>query len=90
MYMEVPRGFTSNGSRRTHCLELVKNLYGQKQAGRAWNVHLHEGLLARGFVQSKADMCLYYRGTVTMLIYTDDGILIGPTAGDIDDVIRIM
>jgi hypothetical protein len=46
--------------------------------------------LAREFVQSKVDMCLYYWGTVAMLIYTDDGILIGPTASNIDDVIQIM
>ncbi len=32
MYMEIPRGFKFNGSRRTHCLSLKKNLYGQKQA----------------------------------------------------------
>jgi Reverse transcriptase (RNA-dependent DNA polymerase) len=90
MYMEIPKGFKFKGSRLTHCLLLKKNLYGQKQAGRVWNEYLHDGLIARGFVQSKVDMCLYYRGPVTLMIYTDDGILIGPTAESIDEVISLM
>ena len=90
MYMEIPKGFEFKGSRTTHCLELKKNLYGQKQAGRVWNQYLHNGMLARGFVQSKVDMCLYYRGKVAMLIYTDDGILIGPTSKHIDEAIAIL
>lgn len=71
---------------------LKRNLYGQKQAGRVWNEYLHQGLLARGFVQSKVDMCLYYhkRHNVNLLIYTDDGILTGETPEDIDKVIAIL
>ena len=60
MFMEVPEGFHVDGSRKDHCLRLKKNLYGQKQAGRVWNQYLHDGLIARGFKQSKVDMCVYY------------------------------
>ena len=90
MYMDIPQGYDCKGSRKDHCLELKKNLYGQKQAGRVWNEYLHEGLLARGFKQSEVDMCLYYRGRVAMLIYTDDGIFCAPTQGDIDEVMAIL
>jgi Reverse transcriptase (RNA-dependent DNA polymerase) len=90
MYMDIPQGFSIQGSRSDHCLLLKKNLYGQKQAGRVWNHHLHDGLLARGFVQSNVDMCLYFRGNVAMLIYTDDGILIAPTQDEIDTVIDVI
>jgi Reverse transcriptase (RNA-dependent DNA polymerase) len=92
LYMEIPRGFEFQGSRKTHCLLLNKNLYGQKQAGRVWNVYLHEGLLARGFEQSTVDMCLYYNKQykVNLLIYTDDGILIGNNDADIDAVIALL
>ena len=79
MYMEIPEDFEFRGSRKTHCLELKKNLYGQRQAGRVWNEYLHNGLLARGFRQRKVDMCLYYRGSVSLMIYTDDGIFCGPS-----------
>lgn len=90
MYMDIPRGFVFEGSQKTHCLELLKNLYGQKQAGRVWNEYLHNGLIARGYTQSRVDMCLYYRKNVAMLIYTDDGIFVGPTQGEIDEAITVL
>jgi Reverse transcriptase (RNA-dependent DNA polymerase) len=62
LYMEIPRGFQSEGSRKKNCLLLEKNIYGQRQAGCVWNQYLNDGLVARGFTQSKIDMCLYYRG----------------------------
>jgi Reverse transcriptase (RNA-dependent DNA polymerase)/GAG-pre-integrase domain len=89
IYMDIPSQFEYQGSRKDHCLLLKKNLYGQKQAGRVWNQYLHDGLLARGFRQSSVDMCLYYRRDVALLIYTDDGILIGPTPADLDAIIAL-
>jgi hypothetical protein len=85
LYMEIPRGFKFQGSRKTHCLSLKKNLYGAKQAGRVWNEYLHDGLIARGFRQSSVDMCLYYRGSVALMFYVDDGIFVGPKQEDIDE-----
>jgi hypothetical protein len=92
LYMEIPRGFKFNGSHKDHVLLLKKNLYGQKQAGRVWNQYLHSGLLARGFLQSQVDMCLYYhpKYDVNLLIYTDDGILIGNNNEDIDKIIDLL
>jgi hypothetical protein len=90
MFMEIPRGFKFNGSRRTHCLSLKKNLYGQKQAGRVWNEYLHDGLVARGFKQSEVDLCLYHRGSVSLLLYVDDGIFVGPSQKDIDEAYNIL
>jgi Reverse transcriptase (RNA-dependent DNA polymerase) len=90
IYMDIPSQFECQGSRKDHCLLLKKNLYGQKQAGRVWNQYLHDGLLARGFRQSAVDMCLYYRKDVALLIYTDDGILIGPSPGDLDAIIELL
>jgi hypothetical protein len=62
---------------------LKKNLYGQKQAGQVWNQYLHDGLIARGLIQSKVDMCVYYYGKVVLLAYVDNGIFIGPTQEEI-------
>jgi hypothetical protein len=83
--MEIPRGIKFKGSKSTHCLELKKNLYGQKHPGRVWNGYLHHGLMASGFVQSRVDMCLYYRGKVALMIYSDDGVFVGPTDQDIHE-----
>ena len=90
MYMEIPRGFHHEGSRKTHCLLLEKNIYGQRQAGRVWNQYLHDGLVARGFKQSKIDMCLYYRKRVALLFFVDDGIFCAPTQGEIDEAYKAL
>ena len=38
LYMHLPQGFRHDGmSRKTHALKLVRNVYGQKQAGSVWN-----------------------------------------------------
>ena len=43
-YMDIPMGFDMpDGSDKTsHCLKVLKNIYGQKQAGRIWNIHLNK------------------------------------------------
>jgi hypothetical protein len=47
LHMEVPRGLHVPGMERGTCvLKLLKNLYGQKQAGRVWYTHLVTGLKA--------------------------------------------
>ena len=91
MYLEIPKGYqVPNGNNDEYCLELVKNLYGQKQAGRVWNKHLHSHLLKRGFVQSEIDPCVYTKGKMIFLVYVDDGILLHPDAKAIEKEIQAM
>ena len=40
-----------------------------------------------GFKQSKIDECVYYRGNVIYVLYTDDSILAGPEQSEIDKAI---
>ena len=85
IYMQIPKGFEIEGKTRlTHVIQLIKNLYGQKQAGRVWNQHLHNKLIELGWEQSKADECLYYHGDVLFIVYVDDGILVSPYKEHID------
>lgn len=84
LYLEIPQGFTFNGERKTHCLKLLKNLYGSKAAGRVWQQHLFRGLSDIGFTQSATDECVFYRNRTIFMVYTDDGILCGPDKADID------
>jgi hypothetical protein len=59
LYMQIHKDFTIDGhTRTTHALKLIKNLYGQKKAGRVWNKYLHNSLLDMGWRQSQADDCL--------------------------------
>jgi hypothetical protein len=89
MYMELPKGVEmKNGNRKTHVLKLLKNLYGQKQAGRVWNQHLVKGLLKIGFLQSEIDECVFYCDRIIFVVYVDDGIFAGPDSKDIDQAIN--
>jgi len=50
LYMELPKNFSVPGTKITYAdkdkyvLKLVKNLYGQKQAGKVWYDHLKDKL----------------------------------------------
>ena len=90
MYMEIPRGFQlpTGQNPKEYALKLKRNLYGAKQASRVWAQHLTKGLIARGFTQSKVDECVYYRGSMILLAYVDDCIIISPSDDDIDEVIE--
>jgi hypothetical protein len=52
LYMKLPAGFTEPGktiteqNRKDYVLKLEKNLYGQKQAGRVWYLHLRKNLIS--------------------------------------------
>ena len=70
-------------------LKLKQNVYGQPQSGRVWNNYLNEILTKKvGFVRSKVDECVYYRGNVMYVLYTDDSILAGPDKAEIDKAIE--
>jgi hypothetical protein len=57
------------------------------KAGRVWNKHLTKRLLKVGFIQSKVDACVFYRGTIISVVYMDDDIFICPDMGKIDQCI---
>ena len=78
MYMELPQGIrTSEGESKDYVLKLLKNIYGQKQAGRVWNEFLVEKLRSIGFKPSLIDDCVFYRDDIIFMVYVDDGIFLG-------------
>jgi hypothetical protein len=92
LYMEIPKGVdvagtSTNASTKDYALQLIKNLYGQKQAGRVWYLWLTERLKRLGFLQSGIDpWVFYYKGNI-LLIYVDDTIILGPTTQVIEDIL---
>ena len=92
LYMVIPKGLDiENGKSDDYVLKINKNIYGQKQAGRVWNQYLVNKLVNElGFVQSKIDECLFYRGKVMYALYTDDSIIAGPDKKEIDELIQEM
>ena len=85
--MQIPKGLEiDDGNTYDHVLELHRNVYGQKQAGKVWNDYLSEILINKvGFVQLKVDKCEFYRGKVMYVLYTDDSILAGPDEDEYKD-----
>jgi Reverse transcriptase (RNA-dependent DNA polymerase) len=90
LYIELPKGFVVDGDRSKYALKVLRNVYGQKQAGRVWNQFLVKGLLELGFHQSEHDMCLFWRKGCIIVIYTDDTIVIGPNAEDVNQAIELI
>jgi hypothetical protein len=94
LYMKLPAGFTVPGrtitkqDRRDYVLKLEKNLYGQKQTGRVWYLHLRKNLLKLGFKPSHHDECVFYYGKTVFTLYTDDTILLGPEKDEIDLLVK--
>ncbi len=78
IYMELPQGIqTAHGNSKDHVLKLEKNIYGQKQAGRAWNSFLVDKLMSLWFTPSLIDDCIFSRNDIIFMVYVDDGIFLG-------------
>jgi hypothetical protein len=94
LYMKLPPGFVIPGKniteedRKKYVLKLEKNLYGQKQAGRVWYLHLKENLVKLGFKPSSYDECVFYYGKTIFIVYTDDTIIMGPDKDEVDMLIK--
>jgi hypothetical protein len=79
VYMKQPPGMVNQGQEDLVC-ELLKSLYGLKQAGRTWNKKL-DGFLTRiGFLRTSADPCIYLKRVGDRLIiagiHVDDILLV--------------
>jgi hypothetical protein len=78
MYMELPQGIqVSEGDSKEYVLKLLKNIYGQKQAGRVWNAYLVEKLSSIGFKASLINDCVFYCNDIIFMVYVDNGIFLG-------------
>ena len=99
VYMKIPQGWKVDKETnklvqssdpsffdRRHFIKLKKNLYGCKQAGRNWYLHLKEGLLSRGFKQSNLDPCLFISENCLLVLYTDDCCIFAHDDKTIDDL----
>jgi hypothetical protein len=78
IYMELPQGIkTATGNSKDHVLKLLKNIYGQKQAGKVWNSFLVDKLTSLGYTSLLIDDCVFFRGDIIFMVYVDDGIFLG-------------
>uniref|UniRef100_H3H9U3 Uncharacterized protein n=1 Tax=Phytophthora ramorum TaxID=164328 RepID=H3H9U3_PHYRM len=79
VFCVVPEGAELDGG--FDCLELVKAIYGLKQASRVWNETFDEFMCSIGFQVSAFDPCLYNKVVdghcVLVLVYVDDVLITG-------------
>ena len=85
IFMEIPDGYTPNGHPKTKVLQLLKNLYGLKQAAFHWNELLRSGLIKLGFTQSAIDPCLFLKKGIICAVYVDDTIFLADNDKIIDE-----
>ena len=79
-YMELPPGINfPNMTKESHCLKILKNIYGGKESGKVWFEHLKTVLTTTmKYTQSKFDKCIFFKDHTIFFIYTDDGIFVDP------------
>jgi hypothetical protein len=91
IYMRPPQGFRADEEvlcppdyicKKGEVLQLMKAIYGTKQAGLQWFKLLRQFILSIGYVQCKFDGCLFTRnddehGHNEILVYVDDLLIAG-------------
>ena len=88
VFIELPRGFKSDGEQFDVVLVLMRILYGKAEAARLWYEKLRNGLLERGFMVSKVDPCLFMSKTVICVVYVDDCLFWASSQSEIDNVMK--
>lgn len=82
IYMKQPTGYIDSKNPELVC-KLKKSIYGLKQSARCWNKLIDEYLKSEGYVQNKADPCIYVKSIIQenkkilaiITLYVDDTII---------------
>ncbi|CAB1113561.1 unnamed protein product [Ectocarpus sp. CCAP 1310/34] len=79
IYVCPPKGFECSPEQARQVWGLKAWLYGFRLSPKGWCSTFHDFLIEKGFVQSKADPCLYILEAegVILLVYVDDILLSG-------------
>jgi hypothetical protein len=87
VFMEQPPGFEEPG-KEDWVWQLIKSLYGMKQASRIWNKTFHKTVTSLGFERLVSEWCVYRRqsdtGITMFAVHVDDIICISDTPAEND------
>ncbi|XP_057962271.1 uncharacterized protein LOC131153837 [Malania oleifera] len=85
VYMDLPTSSVVKGENKV--CQLLKSLYGLKQASRQWFAKLSTTLLAYGFTQGTSDCSLFIKNStssfIALLVYVDDILLASDSLNEI-------
>jgi hypothetical protein len=93
IYMELPQGIknaTGNSKDHEKLLNLLKNLYGQKQARRVWNSFLLDKLTSFGYTSLLIDDCVFICDDIIFMVYVDNGIFLGNDDTQLQQAIKVI
>ena len=85
IYMTQPEGYVKPGNEHLVC----RSIYGLKQSPRCWNRALSEYLESMGYIQSKADPCVYikrFEEISIIAVYVDDLAILATTESDMSTI----
>lgn len=83
IYMAQPEGY-DDGSGRV--CQLLKSIYGLKQASRAWYDTLRQFLESEDLQRSRVDPCIYFGKELVIFVYVDDLIIAGSNHSVVEDM----
>ena len=87
VYMQPPLDLSVNSNKVCH---LQRVLYGLKQTPRAWFAKFSSTIFRLGYMASHYDSTLFLRhidkGTILLLLYVDDMIIIGDDLSGIQEL----
>ncbi|KAL7476098.1 hypothetical protein ACHAW6_001979 [Cyclotella cf. meneghiniana] len=72
LYMELPHGVVAAKATKKTVIQLIANIYDQKQFGRVWNQYLVSKLEFIGFTQSHID-----KDDIIFIVCVHNGIFLG-------------
>ena len=75
VYMKQPQGYHQGSDRSVWLLK--KALYGLRQSGREWHLHVDQFIMSLGFKRCESDQCVYVKTSrsgnpILILLYVDD------------------
>ena len=80
VYMKQPEGYEDGTGQ---ICQLIKTLYGLRQAGREWNRELDQKMRKRGYMRLRSDPCVYIYCVdddfVTITVWVDDMLIFATT-----------
>jgi len=88
IFLRSPPGVELATDNEEMVLQLIRNFYGLKDAGRIWYLHLMDGLDANGFSPTESNPCILIKCTDIIVMYVDDCTIISRTKADVDKIYK--
>ena len=79
VYVKLPDEDMAEGD-ECRCVKLMMSMYGTRDAALNWTLENCDTLQAVGYVQGKANPCLFYHAelNVSVMVHGDDFVAVGP------------